>query len=61
MDDFLFRFERHNGEEVNDYSLRFENELCEVEQVAGALNPTWKAHVYLKKMRRLAPFRPSEP
>ena len=51
MDDFLFRFERRNDEEVNDYSLRFEKELREVEKVAGALTPNWKAHLYLKKMR----------
>ena len=51
MDDFLFRFERKQDEEINDFGLRFDKELAEVEKVAGLLTPNWKAHLFLKKMK----------
>ena len=34
-----------------DYNTKFDKELYEAEKVAGALSETWKAHLYLKKMR----------
>jgi hypothetical protein len=46
MDDFLFRFERRFDEEINDFGHRFDKELAEVEKVAGALTPNWKAHLF---------------
>ena len=35
---------------MNDFNLRFDKELGLAEQAAGQLTPTWKAHLYLKKL-----------
>ena len=51
MDDFMYKFYRHHDEEISDYNFRFEKEVFRAEQVAGALAPTWKAHLFLSKMR----------
>ena len=51
MDGFMYRFARGHDEEISDYNLRFEKEVYRAEQVAGELAPTWKAHLFLSKMR----------
>ena len=51
MDKFLEEFSRRGDEEMMDYNTRFDKEVMEVEKVAGTLAPTWKAHLYLKKMK----------
>lgn len=51
MDQFMYDFCRMPDEEIMDCNTRFDRELAEVEKVAGKLAPTWKAHLYLKKMR----------
>ena len=51
MDKFLEEFSRKYDEEIMDYNTRFDKELAEAEKVAGRLEETWKAHLYIKKMR----------
>ena len=51
MDTFLDDFQRKNDQEIIDYNLAWWRQLLEVEKVAGELQPKWKAHLYLKKMR----------
>ena len=51
MDRFIYQFDRKIGEEILDYDTRFARELQEAESIAGKLEETWKAHLYLKKMR----------
>ena len=51
VDDFLYEFERRNGEEMQEYDMRFTNLLARFEGVAGKVNPVIKAHVFLKRAR----------
>ena len=51
MDKFMYEFCRKTEEEIMDYDTRFDREVALAEKVAGELAPTWKAHLYLKKMR----------
>ena len=49
VDDFLYEFERKNGEEMQEYDMRFTNLLKRFEAVAGPVNPVIKAHVSGKR------------
>ena len=51
MDEFLDDFWRKKDQEIIDYNLAWERELSKAEKVAGELTPTWKAHLYFKKMK----------
>ena len=51
MDEFMYSFDRHRDEEIMDFDTRFDKEIAKAEQAAGTISETWKAHLYLKKMR----------
>ena len=51
MDEFLDDFKRQNGQEIVDYNREWDKESKKAEKVAGELAKTWKAHLYVKKMR----------
>ena len=51
MDKFMYHFQRGADEEVLDHNTKFDKEINQVEKVAGELAPTWKAHLYLTKMK----------
>ena len=51
MDYFLDVFCRKRGQDVGDYNREWARELAKAEKEAGPLQPSWKAHLYLKKMK----------
>ena len=51
IDDFFYKFERANGEEIADFDTRFESGLRELEAAVGTLNQVLVAHLFLKKLR----------
>ena len=51
MDEFLDDFRRDSGQEIVDYNREWDKESRKAEKVAGELAKTWKAHLYVKKMR----------
>ncbi len=50
-DDFLAILTRKPGEDILDFDARFESALRETEHAVGILNPTLKAHLFLKKLK----------
>ena len=51
MDEFLDDFSRKKDQEIVDFNIKWTTELAKVEKIAGDLNPKWKAHLYLRKLR----------
>ena len=51
VDEFLYELERNNTEEIREYDVRFRNLCKRTEAVIGMINPTFKAHVFLKKCK----------
>ena len=59
MDEFLDDFQRKKDQEIVDYNRSWFSEISKAEKVAGELQPKWKAHLYLRKMR-LSPYQKSQ-